>query len=117
MYRFFFFQAEDGIRDIGVTGVQTCALPISHHQGFSERSPLCLCSTPPISRTSRCDGPSRCVVSRARPRPARTVSHLADARIRADDEPGLTDLETSCQAASSKSARLESALVLFPTRG
>src|SRR5947209_9830268 len=26
--RFFFFQAEDGIRDIGVTGVQTCALPI-----------------------------------------------------------------------------------------
>src|SRR3712207_4249403 len=30
---FFFFQAEDGIRDIGVTGVQTCALPISdgHH--------------------------------------------------------------------------------------
>src|SRR3712207_7115731 len=23
-----FFQAEDGIRDIGVTGVQTCALPI-----------------------------------------------------------------------------------------
>src|SRR3712207_9572405 len=28
MYFFFFFQAEDGIRDIGVTGVQTCALPI-----------------------------------------------------------------------------------------
>src|ERR671938_745523 len=27
--RFLFFQAEDGIRDIGVTGVQTCALPIS----------------------------------------------------------------------------------------
>ena len=24
----FFFQAEDGIRGIGVTGVQTCALPI-----------------------------------------------------------------------------------------
>src|SRR3712207_8568716 len=28
IYLFFFFQAEDGIRDIGVTGVQTCALPI-----------------------------------------------------------------------------------------
>ena len=28
LYVFFFFQAEDGIRDIGVTGVQTCALPI-----------------------------------------------------------------------------------------
>src|SRR5256885_13240315 len=30
MFRFFFFfQAEDGIRDYKVTGVQTCALPIS----------------------------------------------------------------------------------------
>src|SRR5207249_5564556 len=27
-YFFFFFQAEDGIRDRNVTGVQTCALPI-----------------------------------------------------------------------------------------
>jgi len=37
---FFFFQAEDGIRDIGVTGVQTCALPISpgdvHYPGMEE---------------------------------------------------------------------------------
>src|SRR5437879_6614894 len=30
---FFFFQAEDGIRDTSVTGVQTCALPI-----FAERA-------------------------------------------------------------------------------
>src|SRR5690606_40606278 len=29
LYFFFFFQAEDGIRDFHVTGVQTCALPIS----------------------------------------------------------------------------------------
>src|SRR5438046_10072173 len=29
MFLFFFFQAEDGIRDWSVTGVQTCALPIS----------------------------------------------------------------------------------------
>ena len=28
-YEVFFFQAEDGIRDYDVTGVQTCALPIS----------------------------------------------------------------------------------------
>src|SRR2546430_10083040 len=28
-YYFLFFQAEDGIRDLTVTGVQTCALPIS----------------------------------------------------------------------------------------
>src|SRR3712207_8176985 len=33
--RVFFFQAEDGIRDIGVTGVQTCALPI-YEKGIRE---------------------------------------------------------------------------------
>src|SRR3712207_8655008 len=33
---FFFFQAEDGIRDIGVTGVQTCALPISSGLAFEQ---------------------------------------------------------------------------------
>src|SRR3712207_9554563 len=37
----FIFQAEDGIRDIGVTGVQTCALPI-----WSSASP----ETAPLSR-------------------------------------------------------------------
>src|SRR5256885_9917482 len=31
---FFFFQAEDGIRDYKVTGVQTCALPISLDRSF-----------------------------------------------------------------------------------
>src|SRR5256885_12141304 len=34
-YVFFFFQAEDGIRDYKVTGVQTCALPISAGLGFA----------------------------------------------------------------------------------
>src|SRR6266436_1863868 len=32
----FFFQAEDGIRDVAVTGVQTCALPILHIGNFVE---------------------------------------------------------------------------------
>src|SRR6266566_5435895 len=32
---FFFFQAEDGIRDYKVTGVQTCALPIFFGKGSS----------------------------------------------------------------------------------
>src|SRR2546421_9443743 len=41
----FFFQAEDGIRDLIVTGVQTCALPISHQvlcvrEAFRVRDPL-----------------------------------------------------------------------------
>src|SRR5256886_17700956 len=32
---FFFFQAEDGIRDLTVTGVQTCALPILQYAGLA----------------------------------------------------------------------------------
>src|SRR5229473_7278334 len=36
MYVFFFFQAEDGIRDKLVTGVQTCALPISERAKMVE---------------------------------------------------------------------------------
>src|SRR2546430_9263231 len=36
---FFFFQAEDGIRDLTVTGVQTCALPISE-QSVDGTKPL-----------------------------------------------------------------------------
>src|SRR5699024_11763767 len=35
---FFFFQAEDGIRDRNVTGVQTCALPICYHIRSHSRS-------------------------------------------------------------------------------
>src|SRR5207247_6277231 len=35
-YFFFFFQAEDGIRDPLVTGVQTCALPISRRRAGHE---------------------------------------------------------------------------------
>src|SRR2546422_8528571 len=42
MYFFFFFQAEDGIRDVAVTGVQTCALPICaggrHHRGLRRQA-------------------------------------------------------------------------------
>src|SRR5256884_305156 len=38
----FFFQAEDGIRDVAVTGVQTCALPISTTMGAEELMPFSL---------------------------------------------------------------------------
>src|SRR6266566_8654107 len=41
-FEFFFFQAEDGIRDYKVTGVQTCALPISN-----EDEALALTGKPP----------------------------------------------------------------------
>src|SRR5690348_17477114 len=43
MFFFFFFQAEDGIRDGRVTGVQTCALPICYEgveKGREERLKL-----------------------------------------------------------------------------
>src|SRR2546430_9464682 len=47
----FFFQAEDGIRDLTVTGVQTCALPIFF--GFSSRASK---FAPAGSRSSKCNG-------------------------------------------------------------
>src|SRR3989440_8634428 len=49
-YLFFFFQAEDGIRDLIVTGVQTCALPISAagQQTLQRRS----CGSPASTSTS-----------------------------------------------------------------
>src|SRR5258708_18101844 len=48
---FFFFQAEDGIRDDLVTGVQTCALPI-----FACPLPLCASAAP---NTRTCASPSK----------------------------------------------------------
>src|SRR5699024_11904087 len=39
LFSFFFFQAEDGIRDRNVTGVQTCALPIWTRALSSRPSP------------------------------------------------------------------------------
>src|SRR5205823_8707283 len=40
---FFFFQAEDGIRDKLVTGVQTCALPICHGGERLQKDPFGRC--------------------------------------------------------------------------
>src|SRR6266446_6950992 len=48
---FFFFQAEDGIRDYKVTGVQTCALPI-----FAIAGPSALAQTPPPLKIGVMDG-------------------------------------------------------------
>src|SRR3712207_8411644 len=45
-FYYFFFQAEDCIRDIGMTGVQTCALPISRSTRCSRSmSPKRMCCT------------------------------------------------------------------------
>src|SRR5437763_9360040 len=47
---FFFFQAEDGIRDTSVTGVQTCALPIC--SAAAPASELLLGAGRPVARTA-----------------------------------------------------------------
>src|SRR5688572_32771115 len=49
--RFFFFQAEDGIRDLTVTGVQTCALPIS--KGANATVTICHTGTPNLAEHTR----------------------------------------------------------------
>src|SRR3989442_9264932 len=58
-YYFFFFQAEDGIRDADVTGVQTCALPISRPRGGRSARSLA-----PSERVERADRPPRGRASR-----------------------------------------------------
>src|SRR2546429_1113573 len=55
---FFFFQAEDGIRDVAVTGVQTCALPISRKRKRSS----------PARRSAR--HPWRALVSNRQAKPS-----------------------------------------------
>src|SRR2546429_4504455 len=67
-YVFFFFQAEDGIRDVAVTGVQTCALPISlgeRRSGASTatRSSCAREKRSPLRRVTKAS-PSRCKRSR-----------------------------------------------------
>src|SRR3989442_8679961 len=61
---FFFFQAEDGIRDADVTGVQTCALPI----------------WPPVDRRTLAAAPDRLVQRR---HPMRRCARGAAALLRA----------------------------------
>src|SRR5204862_2369067 len=58
---FFFFQAEDGIRDLYVTGVQTCALPISlaPHVRGGRRAPHRAPRSPGYARHRRDRQPRR----------------------------------------------------------
>src|SRR2546429_3729630 len=55
VFGFFFFQAEDGIRDVAVTGVQTCALPISAPPVFPHEMGTNALSGPPgaVARLAR----------------------------------------------------------------
>src|SRR2546429_3872536 len=63
---FFFFQAEDGIRDVAVTGVQTCALPIyvERRRGVRSADPggdvgTARGTDEPHDRAPTLDGPAR----------------------------------------------------------
>src|SRR5437870_10271280 len=77
---FFFFQAEDGIRDGHVTGVQTCALPIWPKRPINDQAPpmndqmkiwMTTCSTycrmPPIGTKGATTSASRTATAAARP--------------------------------------------------
>src|SRR5688572_3823969 len=66
---FFFFQAEDGIRDLTVTGVQTCALPIF---------PGALAAIAPLSQVEM----QMVAVQRVRLRPHPDAEQLATAAMR-----------------------------------
>src|SRR2546422_424487 len=85
MVSFFFFQAEDGIRDVAVTGVQTCALPISlvaparrEDRGRSSfSSPGCDAVDAPGAAWAR---PRAVARHAARPRPLDALSRRAAAR-------------------------------------
>src|SRR3712207_7471274 len=70
-----FFQAEDGIRDIGVTGVQTCALPICRINRFvpvrpGVRAAVDAIGDPPPRRVTA----TRLTNQLASPRAARTFT-------------------------------------------
>src|SRR5690606_41054428 len=69
---FFFFQAEVGIRDFHVTGVQTCALPISAASGHDETMKL-------LSKVVEIQDAERGTV-RLRPRAERSAEMTLDTR-------------------------------------
>src|SRR2546429_432613 len=71
MCHFFFFQAEDGIRDVAVTGVQTCALPISSRETGGASTLSGCASNSAAGKTLRKAPKPRCVPSQPNtfPRP------------------------------------------------
>src|SRR2546430_8372822 len=73
MLYFFFFQAEDGIRDLTVTGVQTCALPISSPTGSPAST-----GRPTPSVTWATPRPTRSARSRSSTSTARSEEHTSE---------------------------------------
>src|SRR5437762_10993712 len=71
---FFFFQAEDGIRDTSVTGVQTCALPISLQFTSCHRAPHRSRSRRPYRRASPATNCLKSIATCGSPGPWRSGS-------------------------------------------
>src|SRR2546430_7643730 len=90
---FFFFQAEDGIRDLTVTGVQTCALPIWHTFGVH-----CAQAGIPIVRIQRLLGHSTPVMALRYMKHAPENYFAADAARVAASLSGAADREAGAQA-------------------
>src|ERR1022692_664612 len=95
---FFFFQAEDGIRDYKVTGVQTCALPISNvwrrESRIPERlpflsTPKTITPPPPFAIATPCFSTS----SHAGLRPSK--SHLNSTFVGSKRDPGRANSSSS----------------------
>src|SRR5690606_39904744 len=91
----FFFQAEDGIRDFHVTGVQTCALPISNVVGSCGLGapPLLLLLLGALQRdhagADELDDPERLHLADERLELALVAGDLEDERLPCDvDDPG-----------------------------
>src|SRR5437762_11493233 len=94
---FFFFQAEDGIRDTSVTGVQTCALPIwsriSRRRRSSWGSNWRSGSKRRISsRSPKCGGPTTGPTSSSPRSEERRVGKECRNRCVADDEKKKKDI-------------------------
>src|SRR6266496_2834036 len=92
----FFFQAEDGIRDLYVTGVQTCALPISHHR---------------IPRGAPTTGEATLLRLRARPRRHAQIEPAA--ATWADEEPNQRRLHSALPSAGDDRCAVSAAPALF----
>src|SRR5256886_12457340 len=89
---FFFFQAEDGIRDLTVTGVQTCALPIS---AFPSRAVWRLV------RSLAAEGKAVLLATSdvdALPDVADRIAWLEQGSVRALGEPSLLAEDAMCDA-------------------
>src|SRR5690554_2333980 len=115
LFFFFFFQAEDGIRDADVTGVQTCALPIwisLEVGGMVAPARILACSTVTRLRSRVCSSACRVIpaASAASSTPMPSISTMRSARVDADacrvGESRLRSLHSALQCSSVHFIRL-----------